>query len=331
MKLIKHNIIICVVSVVSYFFGFLAFSAVNSQFSLELKVEPSVEANVAQLVNARLTAGHGFSNAELTSLIHDLAVLASINGGKPSVLFSQVFTQLRDFSGAGLFQWIIGGIRQFRASQGMVCSNLSEQNFNACSILNTQTVVLSPAHFQNDRLKRILTLIHERRPFDGYDHIPNTPSYDKEIRGTRGAQLSFLTSLVNSCSNCTIIAKQDALNHKAEILAALKNLSNTDQSLLNEELQSVQNPMPSNISQFLAELKTQTSCLTVTHFECKNGVPLYLYQQQNKILPNVNSQDCFTVYYKAGVSPSLGAQFPEGKVNRFGALFIFTAAGGTNK
>jgi hypothetical protein len=244
----------------------------------------------------------------------------------------------KEFSGSWLFQWLIHGIKEFKASKGMTCSHLSEKNFNACSIFGSQTLVLSPLHFQNDRLKRILTLIHERRHFDGYDHIPNTQSVDNVIKGTRGAQLAFITSLVNSCLNCTIIARQNAINYKDEIIGALKNLSNEDRQLLSEELASFKNPMPNNISQFLVETKKQASFATVVHYECKEGLPLFQYQQKNRVLPNVNAQDCFYIYYKAGISPNLADQYlgsagggsgsnSGGSLSRFGALFTFVAVG----
>jgi hypothetical protein len=296
------------------------FAGVNSQFSLELKVEASLESKVHQLVSERLAPNHGFSKDEIEALVHDLAVLASINGGKPSALYKTIFSQ-NTFSGSGFFQWLITGIKQLKASHGEPCTPLSKVDYFGCSNISARSITLPPEYFQNNRIRRILTLIHERRHLDGYDHIPNTPSYDKEVKGTRGAQLAFIVSLVNSCTNCTIMAKQEALSNKEEIVGAMKNLSEDDSQLLQIELASLQNIIPVEVSTFLGELKRQQSFLSVSHMECKNKVPLYEYEQ-HRTVPNVDAQDCFIIYYKKGKSPHLGEQFPE-PITRFGVLFLF--------
>ncbi|MGZ3742247.1 MAG: hypothetical protein ACXWRE_00055 [Pseudobdellovibrionaceae bacterium] len=307
---------------VSLFIGTGAFAGINSQFSLELKVEPSLEVNVSQLIKERLTPDHGFSREQLETVVHDLAVLASIRGGPSSPLYDKIFSHQKDFNGAWLLQWIMDGTKHLKMSQGNSCGSHS----NACGNASSRTIFISSEHFQNDRLHRILTLIHERRHLDGYDHIPGTPSYDKEMEGTRGAQLAFLVSLINSCSNCTIFEKKKALDIKEEIVGTIKNLSEDDHSLLEKELASLQNPMPSDLNKFMAELKTQKSFISINHFECKNEVPLYLYQQQQKALPNVDAQDCFLTYYTKGASPNLGEKFPQ-PLHRFGVIFNFIPVG----
>lgn len=309
--------------VVSYFISWPLWAAVNAQFSLEVKIDPSVVAKISGLVHERLRSNHGFAPDQLNALIQDLSALASVKGGESSPLFYEIFLYQKQWDGPWLAQWLLKGIREFRTSKGEPCSTMIEKNYNACAIINTQTIVLSPAHFQNDRIKRILTLVHERRHFDGYLHIPNTPSWDNEIKGSRGAQLALIVSMVNSCSNCTIIAKQQIVGFKDEVLGAIKNLSQQDQEILNTELASLRSPMKKDVALFLAELKRHPSFISVNHFECKNRVPLYMYDQMKKTIPNVDAQDCFYIYYKSKTSPNLGEEFPEGAIDRLGVRITF--------
>lgn len=314
MKNIKLFILI------SHFVGCGVFAGVNSQFSLELKVEPSVKRSVAELVNERLPSDHGFSAEEVETLIQDFAVLATVKGGKSSPLFYEIFSHQKSFSGDWLLQWMMAGTKEFKASRGEACNQFSVGDYNACSNFSKHSMVLTPSYFQNNRISRLLTMIHERRHFDGYDH--SAGSHDREIKGARGAQLAFIVSFVNSCSNCTIIAKKNMLGSKDQIVGAMRDLSEDDSLLLKKELAALQSEMPVDISEFLSGLKKQESFISVNHVECKNNIPLYIYQQQQSPVPDVNAQDCFFIYYKKTKSAHLGEQFVE-PITRFGALFTF--------
>ncbi|MGZ3774548.1 MAG: hypothetical protein ACXVCY_12300 [Pseudobdellovibrionaceae bacterium] len=281
----------------------------STPFSLELGVDPHMEATVSQFVHDRLPVNHGFSDAEVDTLVKDLSVLASIKGGESSGLYYDIFMYQRQFQGEWLLRWLLNGIKTLKSSKGDFCLSLSESAYNACAIFASKTILLSPQHFQHDRLRRLLTLIHERRHFDGYNHVPGTPSYDDTVQGANGAQLAFLVTLVNSCSNCTAITKHTALDYIQEMSSKLIHLPSGELERLNQELASIKPELPSEITGFISTLKADKSFVTITHFECKNGTPLYEYDHLNSKIPNVNAVDCFFVYFRENMSPNVRDRF----------------------
>lgn len=295
-------------------------------FSLELGVDIQMENKVRQLITERLPSNHGFSNLEIDTLVSDLSVLGSIKGGESTPLFYDIFLYQKQFQGEWLLRWLISGIKTLKASKGYDCLNLNEATYNACAIFATRTVLLSPQHFQHDRLRRILTLIHERRHFDDYTHVQGTPSYDDTVQGANGAQLAFLVSLVNSCTNCTDITKLQAIEYIKEISTKLINLSPADQKRLTQELSKIRTKLPDEILSFISELKGDKSFAAIFHVECKNGIPLYEYDRQKKPLPNVDAVDCFLVYYHEKIIPNLANRFPTAILKGSKYLFSLIAA-----
>ncbi|MGZ3793952.1 MAG: hypothetical protein ACXVCP_16480 [Bdellovibrio sp.] len=295
----------------------------STRYSLELGIDPQVEDKVRQLLKDRLPISNGFSEKEIETLVLDLSALGSIIGGESSPLYYDIFLYQKQFRGEWLLRWLINGIKNIKASKGNICSNLTEANYNACAVFSTQTVLLSPQYFLNDRLRRILTLIHERRHFDDYNHVPNTPSYDDNIQGSNGAQLAFLVSLINACDNCTNLTKVQANEYIKEITAKFVNLSSSDQMRLNQELSSIKINLPDEVLSFISVLKNDKSYLTMTHFECKNGIPLFEYDRQKLALPNVDAVDCFFVYYDQKQSPNLSNRFPTATLKSSKFLFSF--------
>jgi hypothetical protein len=296
----------------------------NTRYSLELKIEPQLRENVRQLIYQRISTNHGFSNYGLEILIDDFTILGSLqSSGAASYLFSEIFSNQQLLQGPFLLSWFMSKVRELRASDGSTCANLSSNEYFACADMNTNTISLSANHFKNDRLRRILTYIHERRHFDGYNHVPNTASFDNILHGSNGAQLSFLVSLINTCTNCTIISKRQAVEYKNELLNKFIQLSSFDQNILRNEVASIKPEFPPQLTQLLNQIKQDPGFVTVVHFECKNGIPLYEYAQQHKSVPNVDANDCFTIYYKEKLSPHIKNRIPENVLLPLKVQFLY--------
>ena len=206
---------------------------VNNSSSLDIQSNIFVKKAMKSLI----PKDHGFTDEELVTLTIDLETLSSINTSFSSLLFVKIFDQQLNLNGNWLAHWFFSRVKKIKSSSGKPCIYVAEKDYLACAPYGTDTVLLTPSHFENSRFRRILTLLHEARHFDGFVHLAGFNSaVDGTVMGCRGVQLAFLTTMVGYCEQCKESDRIDFLKYENELTQSFRNLNRDESILLQGEL-----------------------------------------------------------------------------------------------
>jgi hypothetical protein len=271
---------------------------------------PQIRTQIKNLLESKLSTERSFSGRENQVLVDDFAALTQIQGDLvSSPLYWDIFRPTdKALNGSYILHWVLSNFTTVAPSKGRTCGLSSDSEYVACSILSEKKIILTPLFFQQSRLSRITTLIHEARHFAGYPHLTmDNASEDGVVNGARGAEVAFLAAIATHCTNCRLLDRQMAFKWANQVATKIRNLNSADQSVLNYELRTLKDPLEQKYLPLVSKLRQERQYVHIMPSICFGTIPFSEFNGDPNTTP---SFDCVLLYYlvdaeDAQIDPSL--------------------------